>query len=147
MIQNNTQTSKEKMYGSVKRILSSKKSKTGAFIFAVFLILFVFSIQAQENRLNDMKKYYQNYCARCHGKDGSAVGDDGKKLKGEDFIDQKWRDNTKDEKMVNIILNGKFFGLAMPAFKEILTKDEAQLIVKEIIRKSEKGKIIAPDAD
>jgi len=70
-----------------------------------------------------------------------------KKLKGEDFTDQKWLKDTKDDKMVKVILNGKFFGLAMPAYKDKLTREEAQLMTTEIIRKSKKGKIIKPDAE
>ena len=116
------------------------------FLLFLFFTLFVFSIQAQDTaNIGDLKKIYQNNCAKCHGADGSATGEDGQKLKGEDFTNQKWLNGTKDDKMIKIILDGKFFGLAMPAYKEILTKEDAQLMVTEIIRKSKKGEIIKPE--
>ena len=46
--------------------------------------------------------------------------------------------------MVQTILKGEFFGLVMPAFKKMLTKEEARRMVTEIIRTSVKGKIIEP---
>ena len=113
----------------------------------MFFTLSIFPVQAQETKVSDLIKLYQNSCSKCHGADGSATGEDGKKLKGEDFTDQKWQKDTEDEKMVKVIMKGKFFGLAMPAYKEILTREEAQMIVTEIIRKSKKGKIIKSDTE
>jgi mono/diheme cytochrome c family protein len=91
------------------------------------------------------KAFYQQHCVKCHGVDGSAVGEDGKKLRGQNFTDPDFQRNTTDEEMVHTILHGKFFGLAMPRFKNDLTSQEAEEIVKEVVRKAEKGKVIAPD--
>lgn len=124
--------------------LNSVIKTVAAVISIIFVILFILPVHGQD-KVSDLKNFYQNNCSKCHGPDGSATGEDGKKLKGKDFTDQKWLDDTKDDKMVKVILRGKFFGLAMPAFKKILTKEEAQLMITEIIRKSRKGKIIKPD--
>ena len=131
------------MSGTIKQLGKEKK----IFISLIIMMFFVLTmpLKGQDTKVNDLKKFYQNNCAKCHGVDGSAKGEDGKKLKGEDFTDQKWLKETKDDKMIKVILEGKFFGLAMPAYKEELTKEEAQLMVTEIIRKSKKGKIIKPD--
>lgn len=110
----------------------------------ISLLLTMSPIHAQETKRGEMIKFYKANCVRCHGADGSATGADGKSLKGEDFTDPKWQKETTDEKMIKVILEGKFFGLAMPPYKELLTSDDAGLIVTEIIRKSQKGKIIAP---
>ncbi len=110
----------------------------------MFLALCIASSPAQDAKVKDMKKYFQNHCVKCHGPDGSAVSADGKKLKGQDFTDKKWRQDTTDEEMAKTIRNGKFFGLAMPAFKHKLSPEEIQLIITDIIRKAEKGKVIAP---
>ena len=94
----------------------------------------------------NLKAFYQQHCVKCHGVDGSAVGKDGKKLRGQDYTDPDFQRNTTDEEMVDTILNGKFFGLAMPRFRKYLTREQAQQIVDEIVRKAQKGKVIAPDA-
>ncbi|MBN2418417.1 MAG: cytochrome c [Deltaproteobacteria bacterium] len=134
------------MHQTIKR-MPSGKNISRALAIIIFLALCIIPASGQEQKIKDLKKFYQENCAKCHGPDGSAVGDDGKKLKGEDFTDQKWQEETKDDVMVNAILEGKFFGLAMPAYKEIIAEEDAQLMVTEIIRKSQKGKAIKPDAE
>ncbi len=94
----------------------------------------------------DLRAFYMQNCAVCHGPDGSAVDAEGKRLKGRDFTSPEWQRGARDEKMVKTILKGKFFGLAMPAFKDTLTPDEAQRMVTEILRQSKKGQPIAPEA-
>ena len=118
-----------------------------ALIFAIVFALWVTPALAQGPKRKDLKEFYQQNCTRCHGPDGSAVSADGKKLKGQDFTDQDWQRNTGDDEMVKTILNGKFFGLAMPKFKDALTEEEARWIVKNIIRTSKKGQIIAPEVE
>ena len=102
---------------------------------------------AQESSGKDLKRFYHDHCVKCHGPDGSAMGANGKKLKGEDFTNQEWLQSTEDEEMVNKILNGIFFGMAMPKFKDLLTPEEAQEMVTKIIRKSEKGKVIYENSE
>jgi mono/diheme cytochrome c family protein len=94
----------------------------------------------------DLRAFYMQNCAVCHGPDGAAVNAEGKRLKGQDFTDPAWLRDAQDDKMVKTILKGKFFGLAMPGFKEALTPDEAQQMVTEIIRQSKKGEPIAAEA-
>jgi hypothetical protein len=133
--------------GSIKSKPERSGVKKSAFIvitFFISVVLFMTYSYAQNTKTGEMKKFFQANCVRCHGTDGSATGSDGKSLKGQNFTDQKWQKETNDDKMIKVILNGKFFGLAMPAYKEIITRENAQVIVTEIIRKSEKGKIIAP---
>ena len=118
-----------------------------ALIFTIVFALWITHALAQGPKRTDLKEFYQQNCARCHGPDGSAVSADGKKLKGQDFIDQDWQRNTGDEEMVKTILKGKFFGLAMPKFKGALTEEEARWIVTDIIRNSKKGQVIAPEVE
>jgi mono/diheme cytochrome c family protein len=114
------------------------------FLSVSFSVLCIMPVQGQEDKVSEMKIFYQNHCVKCHGLDGSAVGEDGKKLKGQNFTDTEWQRETEDEEMVKTIMKGKFFGLAMPSFKDKVTEQDAQLMVTDIIRKSEKGKIIKP---
>jgi mono/diheme cytochrome c family protein len=139
------------LFAPVKERRWQKSEEAGknwlAFIALAFCIPFFFYVaysHAQDTKIGEMKRFYQVNCVRCHGADGSAIGVDGKKLKGEDFTDPRWQKNTDDEKMIKVILKGKFFGLAMPGYEELITREDAKLIVTEIIRKSEKGKNIAP---
>lgn len=90
----------------------------------------------------DLRLFFRINCARCHGADGAALDENGRKLKGQDFTDAAWRESTTDAKMVKTILKGKFFGLAMPSFRKELTAEEAQRLVTEILRRTVKGSVI-----
>lgn len=114
---------------------------------ALLLCFCITGVFAQGADGKNLQVFYQQNCARCHGPDGSAVSRDGKKLSGQDLTSQEWQNKTEDAEMVKTILNGKFFGLAMPGFEDVLTEEEAQRMVTEIIRKSEKGRMIAPDVE
>jgi mono/diheme cytochrome c family protein len=116
-----------------------------AALFALLLAVSTAPVLAQGVAGKDLRVFYQQNCAGCHGPDGSAVSAEGKKLSGQNFTEPGWQRDTRDDKMVKTILNGKFFGWAMPAFKDTLTPEEAQRMVTEIIRKSRKGQVIAPD--
>ena len=93
--------------------------------------------------VNDLKAFFATNCVKCHGPDGSAQGAEGKKLGGFDFTDTKKAAKETDADMVKTIRKGLFFGMTMPAFKDQLTEADAQLMVKEVLRKAEKGKVIA----
>jgi mono/diheme cytochrome c family protein len=95
---------------------------------------------------DELKAFYQQHCVRCHGADGSARDATGRKLGGRDFTNPK--DNREpDADMAKTIRKGIFFGKVMPSFKEQLSETEALAIITEIVRKAEKGKLIAPQAD
>ncbi len=93
--------------------------------------------------LAELKSFYAASCVKCHGADGSATAD-GKKLGGRDFTDVAKNAKETDAGMAKTIRKGIFFGTVMPAFKDRLSEEEALLLVKEIVRKAEKGKVIAP---
>jgi mono/diheme cytochrome c family protein len=93
-----------------------------------------------------LRGFFSENCVRCHGVDGSALGPDGKRLKGADFTDSKAMGREKDPDLAKTILKGLFFGQKMPSFKDQLTEDEALRMVQEVVRKAEKGKPIVPQA-
>jgi mono/diheme cytochrome c family protein len=117
-----------------------------ASLSALVLAVCIAPVLAQEPVGKDLGVFYQQNCASCHGPDGSAVSAEGKKLRGQDLTNPDWQRGTRDDEMVKSILKGKLFGLAMPGFKT-LTGDEVQRMVTDIIRKSKKGQVIAPDAE
>ncbi len=120
-------------------------TRTISLMFVLIITVAVAPALANEVPSKDLQLFYQQNCSGCHGLDGAAISPDGKKLSGQDLTDQSWQQSTSDEKMVKVILKGKFFGMAMPKFKNDLSKDEAQLMVTDIIRQSAKGKVIEPE--
>ncbi len=128
----------------IKRLSTGTRTANMVLVFSMVLALLVAPALALEPAGKDLKMFYQQNCARCHGPDGSAVNAEGKRLRGLDFTDQDWQRSTGDDRMVKTILKGKFFGRAMPGFNDQLTEEEARRMVKEIIRNSKKGQVIAP---
>lgn len=99
--------------------------------------------QPPAKSVDDLRAFFQQNCVKCHGADGSATGPDGKKLRGFDFTDAAKLADQSDEKMVRTIRKGIFFGWIMPSFKSQLSEADAGLMVKEVLRKAQKGKPIA----
>lgn len=118
----------------------------GGLLLASLLGVGLMPVFADEPPAKDLRLFYKENCAGCHGADGTARNAEGKKLKGQDLTDAAFRKDTQDAAMVKVILKGLFFGLAMPGFKKQLTSEEAQKMVVEIIRTCEKGKVIEPVA-
>lgn len=123
------------------------RARRVASLSALVLAVCIAPILAQEPLVKDLRVFYAQNCASCHGPDGSAVSAEGKKLRGQDLTDPDWQRGTRDDEIVKAIVKGKFFGLAMPGFKATLTEDEVQRMVTDIIRKSKKGQVIAQDAE
>lgn len=99
--------------------------------------------QAPAKSVDDLRTFFQQNCAKCHGADGSATAPDGKKLRGFDFTDAAKLGDQSDAKMARTIRKGILFGWIMPAFKDQLSEADAELMVKEVLRKAQKGKPIA----
>ncbi|GLH66189.1 c-type cytochrome [Geothrix edaphica] len=110
------------------------------------LLLLAASLGAQTplKSVDELRAFFAQNCVKCHGPDGSAHAADGKKLGGFDFTDAKKAAKETDADMVKTIRKGIFFGMVMPSFKDRLTEADAALLVKEVLRKAEKGKAIAP---
>ncbi|MBI3131691.1 MAG: cytochrome c [Acidobacteria bacterium] len=100
--------------------------------------------QAPGKDAKALRAFFAAECVRCHGADGSALGPDGKRLKGQDFTNPKEMAEKQDAKLANTVLKGIFFGKVMPSFKGKLTEAEALAMVTEVVRKAEKGKAIQP---
>jgi len=94
--------------------------------------------------VKELKAFYAASCAKCHGSDGSGRGPEGKRLTDPDFTDQQQMSMKSDAMMVKTIRKGIFFGVVMHPFKRRITEAEALSLVREVLRKAEKGKVIAP---
>ena len=102
--------------------------------------------------IQELKAFYQQNCTRCHGTDGSARSEGGKKLGGLDFTQaaedfRKLSGPASDREiraMTRTIRKGIFFGLSMPAWKDQLSDADATLMVREILLQAAPGKVIKP---
>ncbi|HEX9080844.1 MAG TPA: cytochrome c [Holophagaceae bacterium] len=103
----------------------------------------VLPAQSPARSVADLRAFFQQNCVKCHGADGSAHAADGKKLRGFDFTDAKALSEQTDAKMIHTIRKGIFFGWIMPSFKDQLSEADAAGMVREVLRKAQKGKPIA----
>lgn len=119
---------------------------THVLVVSIMVAASTLTTLAADSGARDLRLFYQQNCAGCHGPDGAAQTPEGKRLKGESFTSKDFQTATDDGKMADVILKGKFFGLAMPPFQKLLTREEALRMVSEILRKAEKGRTIQPES-
>lgn len=68
-------------------------------------------------------------CAKCHGLDGKAQTDEGKKKGARDLTTGKWQRTISDERMIRSISRGRDM---MPAFGKALSGEQIKELVKEV---------------
>ncbi len=108
----------------------------------IFVLLFVvagvgFSMNRThaENKITvnmdepDGAKLYSQRCAFCHGADGKAQTNAGKRMGARDLTDKGWQDGTKDDDIFATIKEGNG---AMPSFKAKLNDEEIKAVVKQV---------------
>jgi mono/diheme cytochrome c family protein len=113
-------------------------------LLPVFLAGAGLAAQAPTKSADELRAFFQQNCVKCHGVDGSALGADGKKLKGFDFTNAAKMANQTDAEMARTIRKGILFGWVMPSFKSKLSEQDANRMVVEVLRKAQKGKAITP---
>jgi mono/diheme cytochrome c family protein len=74
---------------------------------------------------------FLEYCAKCHGKDGTGNTPKGKQLMARDFTDAEWQSAKKDAQLIKTITEG---GEDMPTFGKKLTKEQIESLVREDVR-------------
>ena len=74
---------------------------------------------------------FKEYCAKCHGEDGTANTAKGRQLMAQDFTDPEWQADKTDEKMIKQVTDG---GEDMPPFGKKLTKEQIESLVKNDVR-------------
>lgn len=98
--------------------------------------------------LPELRDLFSRSCAGCHGPDGSGHAADGRRLKGRDFTSPQAMRGRSDQDLENTIRRGLRGGLRMPSFRGELSPEEIRTVVREIVRKAQKGRPIGarPDA-
>lgn len=79
----------------------------------------------------DLKTYYQERCAACHGPEGSGRSANGARLGGRNLADARWWAKQEESALVASILKGRG---AMPGFRRQLSEAEARRMVSEVLR-------------
>lgn len=74
---------------------------------------------------------FKEYCAKCHGEDGTANTPKGRQLMAQDFTDPEWQADKTDAKLIKQVSDG---GEEMPPFGKKLTKEQIESLVKNDVR-------------
>jgi mono/diheme cytochrome c family protein len=72
---------------------------------------------------------WQTHCSVCHGDDGKAQTEEGKKKKARDLTNAKWQDKIDEARIVRSITKGHD---EMPAFGKKLTEPEIKALAAEV---------------
>jgi mono/diheme cytochrome c family protein len=87
--------------------------------------------------VRDLKAFFQERCAVCHGPDGTGRGAHGSRLGGRNLVDPRWLARQQEADLAASILRGRG---AMPGFRRQLSEAEARQLVAELLRKG-RGKV------
>lgn len=95
---------------------------------ALLLVLLVVPLAAE---VRDLKAFFLQRCAACHGSDGTGRGPNGDRLGGRNLSDARWLAKQKEADLVASILKGRG---AMPGFRRQLSEAEAKRLLSGVLR-------------
>ncbi|NWJ42261.1 MAG: cytochrome c [Geothrix sp.] len=95
------------------------------------VLLLAFSTLPLTAEVRDLKAFFQERCAVCHGPEGTGRGVTGARLGGRNLADPRWLAKQEEAGLVASILKGRG---AMPGFRRQLSEAEGRRLVAEIIR-------------
>ena len=72
---------------------------------------------------------WESLCASCHGTDGKANTDEGKKKKARNLADARWQASVSDDRLASSIRRGHE---EMPAFGKKLNAEQIKALVAEV---------------
>ena len=102
----------------------------------IVLTLPVSSARANSS-LSSSAELYNLYCVTCHGRDGRAQTRKGRSTRARNLADGAWQDRATDERIFNVVSNGKG---KMPAFGKKLSDAETDSLVQYVRSLRAKGK-------
>ncbi len=94
---------------------------------AVLLLAILSSPLSAEVR--DLKAFFQERCAICHGPDGSGRGPNGTRLGGPSLLEPRKLAKQEQADLVTSILKGRG---AMPGFRRQIDAAEARQLLAEV---------------
>ena len=80
--------------------------------------------------VRDLKAFFQERCAVCHGADGTGRGPNGARLGGRNLTDARWLAKQSETALAASVLRGQG---AMPGFRRQLNESEARRLVTKVI--------------
>jgi mono/diheme cytochrome c family protein len=101
------------------------------------MLLLVLLCQPLAAEVRDLKAFYQERCAVCHGPDGTGRGPGGVQLGGRNLVEARWAAKQVEADLVASVLRGRD---AMPGFRRQLSEAEARRLVALVVRLPGKGK-------
>lgn len=72
---------------------------------------------------------WETYCVVCHGPDGKANTEEGKKKMARNLADARWQSTVSDSRLEASIKRGRD---KMPSFGRKLTEDQIKALVAEV---------------
>jgi mono/diheme cytochrome c family protein len=74
---------------------------------------------------------FREYCAKCHGEDGTANTPKGRQLMARDFTDAEFQSSKSDTDLIKQVTKG---GEDMPPFGKKLSAEQIEGLVKNDVR-------------
>ncbi len=111
------------------------KSFAPAILFTTIMasVLIVLTLPVSSARANSSLsgsvELYNLYCVTCHGRDGRAQTRKGRSTRARNLADGAWQDRATDERIFNVVSNGKG---KMPAFGKKLSEGETDSLVQYV---------------
>ena len=104
---------------------------TTAVALGVFGVIATAGVAAFAGQSEHPSALFKEYCAKCHGEDGTGNTPKGKQLKARDFTDAQWQSEKNDSDLIKTVTRG---GEEMPAFGKKLAKEQIESLIKDDVR-------------
>jgi mono/diheme cytochrome c family protein len=95
-------------------------------VVAVLLALPVLPAAAEEPKRSAL---WDAYCTVCHGPDGKAQTEEGRKKMARNLSDARWQASVSDERLHNSIRRGRE---NMPSFGKKLNDEQIKALIAEV---------------
>lgn len=99
--------------------------------FIMILLLLVLGIYAEASANGNGKKIFEQYCAKCHGKDGS-VSEYGKSIKPVSAKDLRTNKLFISPKEILIIIKYGIYGREMKGWADILSQNDIKDVAEYV---------------
>ena len=98
---------------------------------SAMLLLLLLLTRPVAAEVRDLKAFFQERCAVCHGPDGTGRGPGGVRLGGRNLATARWLAEQTEADLATSILRGKG---AMPGFRRQLSEPEVRRLLANVIR-------------